>query len=183
MIGPFATATEFCEFTGMTIPADLARLQSQLLMASSVMRSYCQQTLSFVEGDQVTVYPTASTFLSLPQRPVTAVSEVLVDGVAETGYYVISRGIRSGSVASPGSAWTRGATVTSSHGFAETDPEFSVLRTICIESAARAYAPNASGSPEVLGQIALESGGYAPTVFLTENEKTTLRDFMRGLVR
>jgi len=183
MLGPFATATEFCEFTGITIPDDLARLQALLQDASSLMRSHSRQTLSFVEDDEVTRYPTASTFLSLPQRPVTAVSEVLVDGVAETDYYVIPRGVRSGSVAAPGSAWTRGATVTYSHGFAETDPEFPVLRTVCIESAARAYAPNASGSPEVLGQIALESGGYAPTVFLTQNERDTLGSFMRGLVR
>ena len=183
MVGPFATASESCEFTGLPLPDDLARFQSHLLMASAEIRGYCHQTLSAVAGDVVTRYPTASTFLSLPERPVTAVSEVLVDGVAETGFYVIPRGIRSGSVASPGSAWTRGATVTYSHGFAETDPEFGVLRTICIESAARAFAPNASGSPEVLGQIALESGGYAPAVFLTQNERETLGDFMRGLVR
>lgn len=183
MIGPFATATEFCEFTGIAIPDDLARLQALLQDASSLMRSHSRQTLSFVAGDVIMRYPTASTFLSLPERPVTAVSLVTVDGVAVTDYYVIPRGIRSGSVASPGSAWTRGATVTYSHGFAETDPEFGVLRTICIESAARAFAPNASGSPEVLGQIALESGGYAPAVFLTQSERETLSSFMRGLVR
>jgi len=180
---PFATAAEFCELTGIGEPTDLARLQSLLLKASSLMRAHTRQTLSQVVGDVVTRYPSASTFLSLPQRPVTAVSQVLVNGVATTDFYVVPRGIRSGTVASPGSAWTSGATVTYTHGFAETDSEFGVLRMICIESAARAYAPNASGSPEVLGQIALESGGYAPTVFLTQNERNTLSNFMRGLVR
>jgi hypothetical protein len=96
---------------------------------------------------------------------------------------VILRGIRSGSVATPGSAWTRGATVTYSHGYAESDPQYSVLRTICIESAARAYAPNASGGPEVLSSISLESAGYAPVVFLTQSEKEMLRPCMRGPVR
>jgi hypothetical protein len=183
MPDPFATATEFCEFTGIDLPTDQARLQSLLLKASALMRAHTRQMLSNVTGDVVTRYPTASTFLSLPERPVTAVTTVTVDGVATTDYYVVRRGIRSGTIASPGSAWTSGATVTYTHGFVETDSEFSVLRTICIESAARAYAPNASGSPEVLGQIALESGGYAPLVFLTQNERDTLRDFMRGLVR
>ena len=183
MADPFATATEFCEFTGIALPDDLARLQSLLAKASSLMRAHTRQTLSRVVDDIVTRYPSASTFLSLPQRPVTSVSQVTVNGVATTDFYVIPRGIRSGTVASPGSAWTSGATVTYTHGFAETDSEFGTLRTICIESAARAYAPNASGSPEVLGQIALESGGYAPLVFLTQNEKDTLSTFMRGLVR
>jgi hypothetical protein len=183
MADPFATAAEVCEFIGVDVPSDLTRLQSYLQMVSSKMRSYCRQTLSFVADDEVTRYPSASSFLSLPQRPVTEVSEVLVDGVATTDYYVVPRGIRSGSVASPGSAWTRGAMVTYSHGFAETDPEFPVLRSICIEATARAYAPNASGSPEVLASIALESGGYAPAVFLTGSEKETLSSFMRGLVR
>lgn len=154
-----------------------------MLKASSLIRSYTRQTLSYVAGDVVTRYPTASTFLSLPQRPVTAVTTVTVNGVATTDYYVISRGIRSGSVASPGSAWTQGATVTYTHGYAETDSEFSVFRAICIDAAARAYAPNASGSPEVLGQIAVESGGYAPAVFLIQAERETLMPFMRGLVR
>jgi hypothetical protein len=183
MADPFATAAELAEFIGSDAPTDLARLQSYLQLASGMMRAHCDQMLSFVADDEVTRYPTASTFLSLPQRPVVAVSEVLVDGTAETDFYVVPRGIRSGSVAQPGAAWTRGATVTYSHGFAETDAEFAVLKTICIESAARAYAPNASGSPEVLGQIALESGGYAPAVFLTGNEKATLSSFMRGLIR
>ncbi len=183
MIGPFAIATEFCEFTGIQPPADLARLQAQLLMASSVMRSYCQQTLSVVTDDQITVYPTASTFLSLPERPVTAVAGVLVDGAPFTAFYIVPRGLRSGSVASPGSAWTRGATVTYSHGYAETDPEFSTLRTICIESAARAFTMNERSASEAMGSTLMESAGYSPEVFLTQGEKETLRTFMRGPVR
>ena len=102
-MGPFATATEFAEFTGMTLPADLARLQSHLDMASSLIRAYCDQTLSFVTDDVVTVYPRASTLLTLPERPVTEVSDVDVDGTVITDYYVVPRGIRSGTVASPGS--------------------------------------------------------------------------------
>jgi hypothetical protein len=180
MIGPFATATEFCEFTGFALPDDLARLQANLMLASSKIRNYCDQVLSFVEDDVITVYPTASTFLSLPERPVVEVSDVDVNGVTVTDFYITPRGIRSGSVASAGSAWSSGATVTYSHGYAETDPEFGVFRSICIEAAARAFTM--SERPAQGGAL-VESVGFAPQVFLTEDDKVQLREFMRGPVR
>jgi hypothetical protein len=180
MVGSFATAEEFCEFTGFPVPSDLARLQALLQMASATMRAYCDQTLSIVVDDEITLYPTASTFLSLPERPVTAVSEVLVGGVATTDFYIVPRGIRSGTVASPGSAWTSGATVTYSHGYAETETEFSVFRAICIEAAAIAFSMNERSAQ---GGFLTEAVGYAPQVFLTEAHKQTLRPFMRGPVR
>jgi hypothetical protein len=179
MVGPFATASEFCEFTGLPLPDDLARFQAHLMMASAEIRGYCHQTLSLVAGDVVTRYPTASTFLSLPERPVTAVSQVLVNGVATTDFFVIPRGIRSGSIASPGSAWVSGATVTYTHGYAETEPEFSVFRTICIESAARAI----QGPTEGQFGVAPEAIGWATQIFLTDGEKAMLNRFKRGLVR
>jgi hypothetical protein len=181
MPGPFATATEFSEFTGLPIPDDLARLQAHLQMASSMIRAYCDQTLSIVVSDVVTLYPTASSFLSLPERPVTAVSQVLVNGVATTDYYLTPRGLRSGTVASPGSAWTSGATVTYSHGYGETESEFSVFRTICIDSTARAIQ-GPTGGPE-FGGIVPETIGWATQIFLTEIEKDMLRPFRRGPVR
>jgi hypothetical protein len=179
MAGPFATAAEFCEFTGLPAPDDLARFQSHLLMASAAIRAYCNQMLSLVEDDEITVYPTASTFLSLPERPVTEVTEVLVDGVAETDFYVVPRGIRSGSVAAAGSAWTRGATVTYSHGYAETASSFSVFRTICIEATARAI----QGPDEGQFGVPPEAIGWPTQIFLTEGEKALLDPFRRGPVR
>jgi len=181
MAGPFATATEFSEFTGLPIPDDLARIQAHLEMASSIIRAYCDQVLSAVVNDVVTVYPTVSTFLSLPERPVTAVSQVMVDGVATTDYYLTPRGIRSGSVAAPGSAWIKGATVTYSHGYGETVSEFGVLRTICIEAAARAIQGPTEG-PE-FGGVAPETIGWATQIFLTQGEMAVLSSFRRGPVR
>jgi hypothetical protein len=181
MAGPFATAAEFSESTGLPVPDDLARWQSHLLMASSAIRAYCHQVLSLVADEVYTAYPTMSSFLSLPERPVTAVSEVLVDGTAETDYYVIPRGLRSGTVAAPGAAWTRGAVVTYSHGFAETDQEFSVFREVCIAAAARAIQGPTEG-PEY-GGIAPETIGWATQIYLTDGEKAMLDRFKRGPVR
>src|SRR4030095_5137835 len=112
-----------------------------------------------------------------PERPVVEVSDVDVNGATVTDFYVTTRGIRSGSLASAGSAWTSGATVTYSHGYAETDPQFSVFRSICIEAAARAFTMNERSAQ---GGALVESVGFAPQVFLTEDDKVQLREFMRG---
>jgi hypothetical protein len=178
-MGPFATATELSEFTGMPMPDDLARLQAQLEMASAMMRAYCHQTLSFVANDVVTRYPTVSTFLSLPENPVTAVSQVLVDGVATTEFYVIPRGIRSGSVAAPGAAWTRGATVTYSHGYTETTDTFALLRSMCIEMVDRAIrSPEAPLSFEP----SEETIGWRSRLFLDEHQRMQLKNLGRVFV-
>jgi len=183
MAGPFTTATEVCEFSGMSIPSDLSRLQALAHRASSVIRAYCNQMLSPVVDDVVTVYPTASTFLSLPERPVTAVDEVLIDGVAFTDFYIIPRGLRSGSVASPGSAWTRGATVTYTHGHAESSEAFKAIQSVCIEMVKRAYTADESGQAIAHGGFPMETAGFPTTLFLTQDNKEMLRPFMRGPVR
>jgi len=184
MAGPFATATEICEFSGMSIPSDLSRLQALAHRASAVIRSYCDnQTLSAVTGDVITVYPTASSFLSLPERPVTAVTLVLVNGVATTDYYIVPRGLRSGTVASPGSAWTMGATVTYAHGHAESSEAFKAIQSVCIEMVKRAYTADEAGQALSQGGFPVETVGFPTTLFLTQDNKETLRPFRRGPVR
>jgi hypothetical protein len=177
MSGPFATATEFCEWLGLAVPDDLARIQSLLGAASTEIRGFTNQTLSEVVGDVVTLEPIERDTLLLPERPVTAITALTVSGVAYADYRFTREGfLIQGATASTteGTNWSYGATVTYNHGYAETTDTFGLLRSICIESALRAYAPNASGSPEVLNSIALESAGYAPVVFLTQSEKWKL---------
>ena len=152
-------------------------------MSSSLMRSYCDQALSLVEDDVVTVYPRASTLLTLPERPVTEVSEVEVGGVVTTDFYVVERGIRSGTVASSGSAWTSGATVTYSHGYAETTSEFGMFRTICMDSAKRAYSSDETGIATGHGSAIMETAGFPLQVFLTPGEKEMLWPYRRGPIR
>lgn len=183
MVGPFATATEFSEYVGMAVPSDPARLQSLLQLASSVIRAYCDQKLSLVTGDVITLYPSGSTFLSLPERPVTAVSSVTVGGVATTNYYVTPRGIRSGTVSSPGSMWSSGATVTYSHGYAETDPEFIAIKSICMDATKRAYSSDEAGIAIGHGSAVMETAGFPLQIFLSAGEMETLRQFRRGPVR
>jgi hypothetical protein len=183
MADPLASATELALLTGSTEQADLSREQFLLEMASGMIRSYCHQTLSLVVDDVVTVYPTASTLLTLPERPVTAVSSVLVNGVATTSFYVNPRGIRSSTVASSGSAWTSGATVTYSHGYLETSEEYRAIKSVCLAAASRAFTMNRDGASNALGNTVMEAAGYGPEIFLTPGEKETLKRFKRGPVR
>ncbi|MGH2374665.1 MAG: hypothetical protein ACRDIC_14515, partial [bacterium] len=81
MSGPFATATEFFEWTGLQVPDDMARIQALLDAASAKIRRYTGQILSEVTADVVVVQPSDRPVLILPERPVTAVTTVLVSGV------------------------------------------------------------------------------------------------------
>jgi hypothetical protein len=185
MSGPFATAAELSEWEGLDVPTDLARLQALLDYSSAVIRRYTGQTLSEVVGDVVTLEPISRDTLILPERPVTAITTLTVSGVAYTDYRFTREGLlKQGLVASTaeGTFWSYGATVTYNHGYAETANEFMAIKALCIESALRAYAPNASGSPEVLNSIVLESAGYASQVVLSESEKWQMADLGKVLV-
>jgi hypothetical protein len=183
MAGPFATATEVCEWSNMAVPNDLSRLQSLAASASAIIRAHCYQTLSVVAGDVVTLYPTVSSFLSLPERPVTAVTQVLVNGVATTSYYIVPRGIRSGTLQAPGVAWTSGATVTYTHGYPETSDAFKAIKAVCIEMVKRAYTADESGQALSQGGFPVETAGFPTTLFLTSANKDALRPYIRGPVR
>jgi hypothetical protein len=192
MSGPFATAAELSEFTGLGVPDDLARIQALLDYSSSVIRRHTGQTLSEVVGDSIIVQPESTTagiqsplprawgnIIFLPERPVTAVA-VTINAVSFTAFKFTTEGLL---YRTDGQAWgTLPITVVYTHGYPETSDVFIAIKAICIEAALRAYAPNASGSPAVLNSIAIESAGYAPMVFLTEGEKQMLPNHARVAV-
>ena len=174
MSGPFATAAEFCEFTGMSEPSNLARLQSHLELASALVRSETGQTLSEVQGDSAIFLPVVSNTLFLPQRPVTTVTSVLEPGSVPVPFsFNTSRVWRTDT----NGLFDLGATVTYSHGYTETSEEFKVVKLIVIEAAARAFTLNERSSSEAMGSTLMESAGYAPEVFLTQGEKNMLNAY------
>lgn len=185
MSDPFASAQDFAQFIGVSLPTDLARMQSLLGSASAAIRRYAGQTLSPVAGDVYTVQPqisatTGQTFplpraygdlIFLPQRPVTAVSSVVTGGSSFTSYSFTSAGLL---YRTDGAAWTKSTTITYDHGYAESSDEYSTIKTICMEAVARAYTLNERSASEFLGNTLAESAGYAPEVFLTPGEKAQL---------
>jgi hypothetical protein len=184
MAGPFATATEFCEWTGMAIPSDLARLQQLLTSASAMIRGESGQTLSQVIGDVLIVqpeydatfgwrnpYPRASGgVIYLPEAPVTACT-IVVDAVSFTAFTFNADGVVQRT---DGKAWTKAATITYTHGFAETSEDFKTIKSICIEMVKRAYTGDERGTAFSQGGIPVETVGFPTALFITESERQSL---------
>lgn len=173
-MGPFATATEFCSFTGMSMPSDLARLQGLLDDASAEIRGFTGQTLSQAT-ETVSFLAQTGSLIVLEERPVTAIASVVIATVTQDpSTYIWTTG---------GHLWHADATawpavsVTYTHGYLETEPEFARLRTICIQIASRAYTLNERSASEAMGSTLMESAGYSPEIFLTEGEKERLSDY------
>jgi hypothetical protein len=193
MSGPFATATELAEFTGISLPTDLSRMQAFLASASALIRRYTGQTLSQVVNDVVVIQPSNSLTtgqfyplpgaaygetIFLPQRPVTAISSVVSNSVTITAYGFTSAGLL---YRTDGLPWTYATTVTYTHGYAETTDEYAAIRDVCIEAASRAYTMNFQGDTRFLGDTTAEAAGFAPAIFLTEGEKARL-EFGRAFI-
>jgi len=68
--------------------AELAWGNRLLTQASDIVRRYTRQTLNFVSNDTIVLPGTWGNTLTLPQRPISAVNSVLINGVAPTGYTV-----------------------------------------------------------------------------------------------
>lgn len=60
---------------------DIPRVSRLLELCSGVVRRECGQTISHVAGDELTIAGTYEPELWLPQRPVTALTSVTIDGV------------------------------------------------------------------------------------------------------
>jgi hypothetical protein len=178
---PFATAGELAQLIGQNEPSDLSRMQMFIELASAEIRGYTEQVLSEVTDEVVMFEPTWSQTLYLPERPVTGVTSVTVDAVATTDYRLVDeRKLVRGSDPNVASSldWSFGATVTYSHGYAETTEAYKSIKKICLEAASNAYTLNEQGQSEVLGGLtgatALESAGYAPAIFLTPSQRMRL---------
>ncbi len=178
----FATPAEMATFMGQPTPADPARFQAYLDAASALIRRFTGQTLSEVIAETVTLEPIDRDTMILPQRPVTAISSLLVLGVAFTAYRFTRTGfVIMGATPSTteGSFWTNGATITYNHGYATSTDEYGAIKAICLESAVRGISERGSGQ---FGQIdtmtstIVDAVGFTPRIFLTDREQWQLMD-------
>lgn len=85
-----ATTLEVAAILGKPIPADEeARVTAWLRSASSAVRSYCRQSISFVPGDVVQIKPdTLLSSFDLPELPVVAINSItpIVPSVFPLGF-------------------------------------------------------------------------------------------------
>jgi hypothetical protein len=178
MPDPLVTAQELGDYSGITPPADLARWQMILRLASAEVRGFTGQTLSQVAADVVVMGASSGIVLFLPELPVTAITTVLVSGVATTAYQFTATGeLYSGNATVAPTAWSDGATVTYDHGWAEFSPELDRIKSVVMDVALRAVTLNERSASEALGSTLMESAGYSPEIFLTPGEKQRLADY------
>lgn len=174
----FATVSDLASWLGTTIPNGDARATLLLQMASAAVQNRARQRLEFVAGDVVTLPGTYSDALVLPERPVTAVSAVVIDGVAlaSTAYAWTRLGrlwrVDGGSWGSPKTA----VAVTYSHGFATIPDD---IRGVCLSAAARAYENPAAVQAESVASYSVTHGAEARGVALTGTERDVVDRYRR----
>jgi hypothetical protein len=187
-VDSFASASDLALYTGIAGPTDLARWQQVLAQASALVRGVAGQVLAEIAADVVVVHPeydattgrrnpaprATGDVIYLPERPVTDVSSVVVQGVPFTAYTWNAEGVLQRTELA---VWAHPATITYDHGYPESSEEYADIRTIVMEAAARALTLNERSASEAMGSTLMETAGYAPEVFLTEGERSRILRF------
>lgn len=179
MTDPFATGAELREFMGDGAPPD-SRADSMVAYTSAVIRRHTGQVLSPVPGDVVIYGRSPQALLVLPEKPVTAVTEVLVDALALTGGTDFDWDRWGGLYRLPPRSWWSWADhvqITYDHGWPAGSEELTAVKTICLEAAARAISMNKRPEFDQVGGGASEASGFAPEAILYKTE----RDLLDGL--
>lgn len=172
-------------------PADYSALVQSLELASGKIRGEARQYLEPVEGDTVTLRGTFHDTLWLPERPVTAVDSIAVDGVTVPAVLynvspngaVTSRGVAWAntvvnlreSAPTPWGDWYSVITVTYDHGY-EVVPDD--LRALCLDLAARTLATPAGGATS-----SVTIGNYSESAGTPGGGGANLSDDERELAR
>jgi hypothetical protein len=166
----FAAVADLETFMG-TSPLG-ARGTAMLGYASAAIRRYTQQDLEVTTGRQESYAGDPwRDYITLTQRPVTAVSAITVDAVAFTDFTWSRWGQISRDDLLP---WSEGPVlVTYDSGYGASSDEMVQVKAICLEVAARAMG----GNPETFGMEVQEARGPTPAIFLTAGERADLDAF------
>lgn len=173
----FATPADLQTFLGLP-SIDTTRAQQLLDDATALIKEATDQFIEAVTGEVIRLGSLDRDTLLLPERPVTAVTLVKVDGVTipSSDYIFTSAGfLQRVAGAETWLAGPLGIEVTYNHGFATIPSD---IKTICKGAAARALTMNERGASEPMGSfMALQSVGWAPEVFLTPAERMELMSY------
>lgn len=166
--------------------AEVKKATSVLDTVSGMARRYCRQTFDYVEDDTIILLGTWDPELRLPQRPVTAVGPIAIDGTtltADVGYvwlgdHRILRGPRLTGDSDPLPAdmrhWggpTAQIEVSYSHGYETLPPE---LKGIVLDIAARAITSPAGVVQESVGSYSVTYGRTGSGADLTPGDRARL---------
>lgn len=166
----FALAADLQTFMGFR-NIDEARATALLEDAAGIIRQHLDQIVDVVEDDPIRMNPSFTRRLFLPERPVTAVSSVIVDGIEiiADAFKFESYGVLRRVDGDIWEADAQGIHITYTHGYAVI-PSFIV--TICKAVAGRALASAPPTSDA--GDVPSEVVGFAPGIFLTPGEREKL---------
>lgn len=188
----FATVAQLGVRIGKTIAAasqEETTATELLREASSLIQAHTGQLFDAVANETVLLTADGSEWLTLPQRPVTAVSALSIDGtaLATPGEYLWDA---DGNLSRVSTSWwspnRRSVSVTYSHGYAVDGNGITLVpaqvRTICLNMVARVYlgrlvTRRATGTPDTEGNPVVQNVREPVDLALTEDEKQILSDF------
>lgn len=183
----FATSADLAAYLQATVDSTTADLLLDL--ASDAIRAATGLTVDEVVADVVTVPAPSGVWLTLPEWPAAAPTEVRVDGGIITDWYAdvpADPASRTRLYRAAGWEAVDAATgaplrvqITYTHGYAAIPGE---VKRVCLQAAARAYRNPAGLRSETIGSesytYATPSNGVAADVTLTDQER---RDVRRAL--
>ncbi|WP_409186719.1 hypothetical protein F9C11_21760 [Amycolatopsis sp. VS8301801F10] len=117
-----------------------AKAELLLQLATGAVQAAARQQLVFVADDTVQLLGDTDAWFTLPQRPVTAVGTVKLDGNTVTDWKRFGARLwrRCGWATCPGEPSIVEATY--SHGYQDTDPNLGLARSAVLAVAARMFA-------------------------------------------
>lgn len=172
-MGDFVTPAELASALQMDV--DTATATLAIAKAESLVRSYTGQTISAVASHTVSLDGVTDVWLALPQRPVTAVTLVKVDGVTVTDWTLRrNRLYRAAGWCVSSAGLPTQVDVTYAHGFAVVPED---VRTVTLEVAARAYSNPKGFTSETAGPFAYSRDTASAALLM--DERLVLRRYRR----
>lgn len=190
---PFTIGQDIADRLGRTFTtAELAQANAFIADAADLIRDYLRQDVSAVIDDVMTREAPDGPWLELPQRPVTTVTSVSINGhvvgdysqIGDRLYRVFGWRWPSVDTIPPMAIYGLKSTlsVTYDHGYA-TIPD--VIATVCRRMALRAFinptgVTSQEGSIDDFGTKVAYADRVGAGVALTDDDKLSLRRFRRG---
>ena len=181
----FATAADLASLLQVAA-VDTSTADLLLDLATAAIQEHLRQDILAVTGDTFTVESPDGPWLTLPQRPVTNVNSVAVNGNTVTDYSKIGDrlyrvyGWRWPSVDTipPLAIYGLKSTVTVDydHGYA-TIPD--IIRATCLRVAARAYSNPSGYIREQVDDYAYERPATGAGVYLDDDDRRAIKRYRR----
>jgi hypothetical protein len=187
-LAPFAIASDIADRYGRALtPVELTQAGAYCLDASALIRDFLRQDVTAVAGDVMTREAPDGPWLDLPQRPVTAVASVVINGtvvgnfsqIGDRLYRVFGWRWPSVDTIPPMAIYGLKSTlkVTYDHGYAAVPP---TIVAVCRRMALRALVNPVGVTSEAIDDYKVSYAGTGIGVVMTDDDRKSLRRFRRA---